>query len=76
MRFSPSPWSLNNSASHRLFIAFLIRLAGSGEGVSKELASEDSGGGCLGSECSGNVGWGRKDSDTGCSDSEGGPGKC
>ncbi len=42
-RLPSSPSSLNSSASHRLFIAFLVRFAGGGDVMSKWRGSKDSG---------------------------------
>jgi hypothetical protein len=53
-RSSSSPPSLSSSASHRLLAAFLVCLAGGGEGFSKE-PGECSGRGGSGSGCSGTV---------------------
>ncbi len=70
-RLYPSPLSLNNSASHHLSIAFLVRLAGGGDGISEELGSEDSGGRCSDGECSGSECLGGE-----CSGGECSGGKC
>jgi hypothetical protein len=51
---SSSPPSLSSSASHRLLAAFLVRLAGGGEGFSEE-SGECSGRGGSGSGCSGTI---------------------
>jgi hypothetical protein len=51
-RASSSPPSLSSSASHRLLAAFLVRLAGGGEGFGEE-SGECSGCGDSGSGCSG-----------------------
>jgi hypothetical protein len=52
---SPSPPSLSSSASHRLLAAFLVRLAGGGEGFEEKTGEcsgrRDSGSGCSGTAC-------------------------
>jgi hypothetical protein len=56
-RASSSPLSLNSSTSHRLLAAFLVRLAGRGEGFEEKTG-----------ECSDRGGSGRGDSSSGRSD--------
>jgi hypothetical protein len=63
-RVSSSLSYLNSSASQRLFTAFLVHFAGSGEGIGEKHGSDDSGGGCSGGECSGHEDSGGEDSET------------
>jgi hypothetical protein len=60
-RYSTS--SLSSSASHCLFTAFFVRLAGGGNGTGEELGSEGSGSKCSGNEGSDSKGSGRGDGD-------------